>query len=140
MPRKSSRASYLNRNHITTEQRLRYKFSVSKSDAARRNIAFTLTADNIIQMWRQQNGICPYTNKRMTLSVGKGLFWRNWSMSIDRLDPSGDYSPDNVVLCRYDANRKKHRKNFFSLDFMKTYPDVVCNVLRLKPHLQELAA
>src|SRR4051812_14883917 len=69
-------------------------------------------------MWTNQAGRCAYTGKRMTLTIGRGYFWRNWSVSIDRLDPTGDYSLKNVVLCRYDINRRKSKKNFFSVEFL----------------------
>jgi len=34
-----------------------------------------------------------------TLTIGRGYIWRNWSVSLDRLDPNGGYTPDNVVMC-----------------------------------------
>ena len=140
MPKKSAHELYIDRNNRNLEQRLRYKYSVMKAHAAERGIAWSLTFEDVLAMWKRQNGKCGYTNQRMTITIGRGLLWRNWSVSIDRLDPSKPYSKDNVVLCRFDANSRKAKRNFFDVEFMETFPDHVANVLRLKPNLNQLAA
>lgn len=140
MSKKSTHQVYLNRNNRSVEQRLRYKFSILKSDAARRHVKFTLTPEDLIEMWNKQNGLCSYTHRRMTISIGKGLFWRNWSMSVERLDPSAGYTKENCVLVRYDANRQKGKRNFFDANFMETFPEFVSNALSFRPELDTIAA
>ena len=135
----SNRSIYIARNTRSVEQRLKYKYSILKTDAARRHVLFTLTAEDLIEMWTRQQGRCAYTNQRMTLSIGKGLFWRNWSMSVERMDPAQGYTRENCVLVRYDVNRQKNKRNFFTTEFMENYPDWVSNALTLKPQLQAIA-
>lgn len=139
MSKLSAHQLYVRRNNCNLNQRLQYKFSMCKAHAAERGIAFNLTFDEFKQMWSEQAGRCALTGKRMFLSVGRGYIYRNCTMSIDRLDPNGSYTKDNVILCRYDANRQKSRRNFFSPDFMETFPDFTSRVLALKPQLNILA-
>ena len=111
-----------------------------QSSAIRRGVSFTLTFEDVLEMWRNQKGLCGLTSRRMFLTVGRGLFYRNCQMSIDRLDPQGSYTKDNVILCRFDANRQKSRRSLFSADYMELYPEQVARVLQFKPQLHQLAA
>ena len=140
MPRKTAHELYLSRNTRNLEQRLKYKASVMKAHAAERGIGWHLTTDDIVTMWRQQNGRCAYTGKRMFLTIGRGFGFRKCAVSIDRLDPSGSYTLDNTVLCRFDTNNRKGKRNLFSTDFVETFPDFVANILTLKPDFNLLTA
>ena len=140
MPQKSAHDVYVSRNNCNLNQRLKYKFSMMQSSAIRRGVSFTLTFEDVLEMWRNQKGLCGLTSRRMFLTVGRGLFYRNCQMSIDRLDPQGSYTKDNVILCRFDANRQKSRRSLFSADYMELYPEQVARVLQFKPQLHQLAA
>jgi len=89
---KSSHKRYLSRNKSNRNQRLRYKASMMAAHAKERGIAWQLTPEDIIEMWTKQQGKCAYSGKKMYLAVGNGLLWRNWTVSIDRLDPAGYYA------------------------------------------------
>lgn len=123
--RLSSRQKYINRNNKPTEKRLALRYAMIKAHAAERDITFTLTLDEFIKMWSDQKGICGYTGRRMLLAVDRGYKYRDCSVSIDRLDPAGAYTEDNVVLCRYDANRRKSRRSVYSVAFLELCPDYV---------------
>jgi hypothetical protein len=136
MPRKTAHELYLSRNSRSREKRLRLKASVMKAHAAERGIAWNLSPEDIIRMWKEQRGRCGYTGKRMYLTIGRGLFYRNYAVSIDRLDPGEPYTRDNVILCRHAANSCKHRRNFYSIDFAETFPDYVARALQIRPSLE----
>jgi len=137
---KTSHNSYLRRNALTLEARLRYRISMMKAHARVRGISWNLTDDYIIQLWRKQSGRCAYSGKRMYLAVGRGWSWRNHCLSIDRVDNKKPYEPGNVVLCRYSENNHKNRQNIFSAEYMETYPERIANLLSILPELNAVAA
>jgi hypothetical protein len=55
----------------------------------------TITRLDLIAQWDKQKGICVYSNQPMTFVVGK----RKTNVSIDRVDNTQGYTPDNIVLC-----------------------------------------
>jgi len=128
---------YVNRNSLNLTSRLKYRYSHLKSNARQRGISFTLTLEQFINLWKTQKGRCAYTGQRILLSTcGKGLQTRSkWGMSVDRLDSTQGYSASNCVMVRHQVNNLKQRKNFFSPEFMETFPDYVSNCLALYPHL-----
>lgn len=53
-------------------------------------------------MWDAQGGVCVYTGMKMELQPNTLL-----SVSVERIDSSIGYTPDNTVLCCNAINRMK---------------------------------
>lgn len=56
----------------------------------------TITKDDLVNMYEQQNHVCALSGIEMTTIKGSGKFHNN--ASVDRIDPGKDYSIDNVRL------------------------------------------
>jgi hypothetical protein len=112
---KESRKGYYSENKevITKKRKLfseknpfRHRLNSSKKNAKTRGIYFNLTEENIRVLWDMQDGLCYYSKIPMSLIFGNGRV--NFDVfSIDRIDPSKEYTFDNVVLCRWIVNQMK---------------------------------
>jgi hypothetical protein len=56
----------------------------------------------LLALWEQQDGKCYYTQKYLSLEINNPN-----KVSIDRVDSSGGYTKNNVVLCRVIINNLK---------------------------------
>jgi hypothetical protein len=83
--------------------------------AKHRKRLHTLLPDWAIEQFKQQRGLCFYTNIPMTFIQGKGRVWSN--VSIDRVDSGDNYTSSNCVLCCLGFNLMKTN---LSLAAMKT--------------------
>ena len=72
-----------------------------KAQCKRLGIIFDLTVDFLTEAWNNQNGKCYWLNIPITLERGKN---NPLKATLDRLDPSGGYTKDNVVWSSYFAN------------------------------------
>ena len=64
----------------------------------RRPTANPATIDDLMEMFRSQDGLCALSGIRMTWNKGRQL---PTSISLDRIDSSGGYSKDNLrLLCQ----------------------------------------
>ncbi len=73
--------------------------------AGKRNRDFSLTPEWTLRQYEKQEGKCFYTGIQMTFDHGNGRSWSN--ASIDRVDSSKGYTPDNCVLCCTGFNLMK---------------------------------
>lgn len=64
------------------------------------------TIDDLMQKWTDQGGLCAITGIRMTWRQGKVL---PTSISLDRIDPEGGYSSDNLRLICHAINAFRGR-------------------------------
>lgn len=62
--------------------------------------------DFLVRLWEQQQGLCNLTHLPMQLRVSKGTP-NHMIVSVDRIDSDGHYSPDNLQLTCWFANRWK---------------------------------
>jgi len=81
--------------------------------SARRNedIAFTLTADEVCELWEVQAGKCALSGVLLTYQrdgkSGDGKK-KEFNASLDRINPGGPYSRENVQLVAGRVNTMKH--------------------------------
>ncbi len=73
---------------------------------AGRNRPATVTVQNLEEMWDLQQGRCALTGWNMTFTLGQGRVTTN--CSIDRIDSSLGYHPENVWLVCQAANVAKN--------------------------------
>lgn len=97
---------------VTNPERL---CKTTKIGALKRKIDFTLTSQDIQQLWNKQRGLCAYTSMPMVWDIGHKL-----KISVDRIDSARGYTPDNIVLCSKTVNIMKQRLSVSELqDFAK---------------------
>lgn len=76
--------------------------SLLRSSRRRRPHQHTITLVDLNRLWNKQRGRCALTGMCMTHIHGHGQWPTN--VTIDRIHPSGPYTPDNVRLVSHWAN------------------------------------
>lgn len=66
-----------------------------------------LDIDFLCELYNRQSGLCSISGRQLTFTCGHGVIPTN--ISIDRIDPYGDYSETNVQLVCRQANTMKQR-------------------------------
>jgi len=96
--------SRVERHSRRPKQIARSLLGAARRRAAEYQIGFTLTAEWIVQKIEQGN--CPVTGHRFSLEPRSP-----WRPSIDRIEPSRGYTPDNcqVVCCIYNFAKHNYR-------------------------------
>ncbi len=110
----------LNRLHSkinsNVESYLASKIYIIRSRCRIRGIPFSLSKDQLVDMWYEQRGLCFYTDKELRTVVGEGV--EHNSLSLDRVIPSLGYTYENLVIC---TNRVNTIKNDLSLEEMEQW-------------------
>jgi len=104
---KCNRCTY-EKSVSTREGALRRRFIMKKSCAKRRGIPFTVTYEEYKKKCEKQNGKDGYTGKQMCFDYGQGR--SGATVTLDRIDNDGGYTPDNIVFCRLEINSKKGKR------------------------------
>ena len=87
---------------------LRFRYTRKKAYAQRKGIPFCLTFEYFKGLYEQQAGRDGYTGEQMTFDYGHGL--SRTTVSLDRIDNDGGYTPGNVKFCCQGTNSKKNNK------------------------------
>ena len=114
-----------------TQQRTRekYKYDLSyrlkkllgqaKLRAKKQDIVCNLTLDELLSIF-PTDYCCPVLKTKLIWGCsGKGNRWG--SPSIDRVDPQGDYTKDNVMIISWRANKIKGDCSVEELEAVLTY-------------------
>lgn len=80
-----------------------------KQRCRKRNVPCEITSKVFQEMWDAQNGQCFYTSNQMTLGLGTIRSVDPDQASVDRKDPNGGYTKENMVLCCLWVNCAKGR-------------------------------
>ena len=76
---------------------------VLRRPGGRADVRGDLSYDQVVNIWKQQSGLCYYTRQPMEHdAVNRGK-----NISIDRKDPDVGYVVNNIVLCLWEVNRMK---------------------------------
>jgi len=70
--------------------------------------AVHVTTDELVDLWRSQDGRCAVTGIKMEWGT---QVTTPYSMSIDKIDPAREYTNDNIRLVCYQVNVFKNRWN-----------------------------
>ena len=73
-----------------------------KASARKRGLTWGLTEDCVLDILKKQSGLCFYSGRKLVLAPNSVD-----TLSLDRIDSSFGYLPDNVVLCTHWANLMK---------------------------------
>lgn len=84
---------------------LQARWLAAKSRAIDKSIPFTITKEDLLAMWKSQNGKCAISNIDMTYELGEGRVYTN--VSIDQILPSKGYTLDNIQLTCMAVNQLK---------------------------------
>jgi len=91
---------------------LRKTWTTIVNRANSRNLSCTITTDDIIELYKKQNGKCFFTGTELTIRDKN----KETDLSVDRLISSEGYELWNICLVTYEVNT---RKNNASLRFIK---------------------
>ena len=88
--------------YATFEGRIPTFLRSCKTSARKRGQEFSLTRQDFLDMWEQQDGLCVYTGLPLELAPNT-LF----SVSVERVNNDIGYTPDNTVLAINAVNKMK---------------------------------
>ena len=95
----------------TPEAYLKTVYVQLKSQRRKQGIEFPLAHEDLCQMWETQDGRCALSGVLMTHhrdgALGDGK-QKDLNASIDRVNPQGPYSRENVQLAAARVNIMKH--------------------------------
>ena len=95
----------------TPEAYLKIAYNQLKSQRRKQGIEFSLTHEELCQMWEIQNGRCALSGVLMT-HQRDGTYGdrkkKEFNASIDRINPNGPYVRENVQLVTARVNTMKH--------------------------------
>jgi hypothetical protein len=97
---------------------IRLRTSQIKSQAKINSIPFNITAEQLIEQWNKQNGLCYYSSMPMSASLKQAGFQAWDAPSLDRKTPSLGYVAGNLVWCLFAVNSFKqslHEDRFVEL-------------------------
>lgn len=89
------------RNKLIPRKRL----SAAIRQAALRD-SVHITIDDLLGLWRDQDGCCAVTGIKMVWGIGDVV---PNSISLDKIDPRGTYTRDNIRLVCYQVNVFKNK-------------------------------
>lgn len=105
------------KQNSTIEGRAKVFLQNARKSAAKRKQIFALTVADIVECWHTQWGVCAYSGRQMTLEAG-----HLHTVSIERIDSSVGYTPENTILVCQAINRMK--SDFAYEDFYALCRDV----------------
>lgn len=89
------------------EKSPRFNLYMALKHAVKRRLSpDPITLDQLMEMWREQNGLCAISGQVMTWSKGQLM---PTSISLDRIDQTKGYVVGNVRLVCYQANTFRGR-------------------------------
>jgi hypothetical protein len=89
----------------------------ARSSSPKRKLSFSITPQQIREMWDRQGGRCYWSGVEMLLDIEPGHLLR---VSLDRVDPSLGYEEGNVVLtCLFINIGRRNRSPSETLDALE---------------------
>lgn len=101
--RRSAIATY--DEDVKLEKVLQVRWLAAKSRAMDKSSPFTITKEDLLTIWKSQNGKCAISGLDMTYELGEGRTYTN--VSIDQVLPSKGYTVDNIQLVCMAVNQLK---------------------------------
>lgn len=104
-----SEFTYAGANKYTLRQNKECRCNSCKLEqrkaAIDKSIPFTITKEDLLTVWKAQNGKCAISGLDMTYELGEGRIYTN--VSIDQILPSKGYTIDNIQLVCMAVNQLK---------------------------------
>lgn len=86
---------------LLTSARSNCKKRSSKNLINERDCSYDLNLEELIQIYRNQKGLCAYSNLPLCFGNSENI---NWRISLERKDTEKGYNVDNVCLICYEFN------------------------------------
>ena len=134
---KDCRAEKAKAYHLTPRGHMNVLLQAMKWRSKKRGWYFDLTVDDLIALWKSQNGLCAYSG--IPLSFGSYLE-RDWTCSPERRDTSISYTKENTCLICYEfntADRSATSKDKMAISGTSTWSAKKMEFL--KKHICEMA-
>lgn len=100
---KQARSNYNNKTKLIKV--LQARWFGAKDRALNKNIPFTITKEDLLNLWNKQNGLCAISKIPMTYELDAGRVFSN--VSIDQICPGVGYTIDNIQLVCMAVNQLK---------------------------------
>lgn len=100
-----NRKAMWSKGYLDYTIRLSRLYSMAKNRAAKKNVPFTITTKDLIELWDYQDGCCAISGLPFDLSASsqKGTPRFN-TVSVDRIEPYKGYTRNNIRLVCYQIN------------------------------------
>lgn len=99
------------------KQKISIRFNHTKSRCKDNGTEFTITKEDVINQYENQQGKCYYSGRVLSYKTKDENV-----MSIDRINPKIGYTKENIVICCWRINRMK--LNYGVKDFLKLCEDI----------------
>jgi len=86
--------------------KLRYEVQSGHRRTSRADLTWHINQAHLYNCYHKQDGKCALSGQTMTWLTGQGKVDSN--ISLDRIDPTVGYEPDNIQLITYRCNIMKH--------------------------------
>ena len=90
----------------TTLAALDIRFHRSKTRSKQNGVPFSITRQDLMDLWVVQKGLCYYSNLPMT-AENSHQCRDPYAVSIDRITPAKGYVKDNIALCCWGSTWPK---------------------------------
>lgn len=103
------------RNQLKGRLQMLYQSAVKR--AKLKDIDFSITCDDLLELWIRQDGKCAVTNMEMSLKAGTREFINDFAVSVDQIIPKGGYTKSNLQLVCRAVNQIKWNRSEESFFF-----------------------
>ena len=97
------------RNNYSNETKLykvlQERWFAAKERASNKGIPFTISKEDLLDLWNLQNGLCSISKIPMTYELDNGRVFTN--VSVDQINPGQGYTKDNIQLICSAVNQLK---------------------------------
>jgi len=115
--RRDYEKQYLNNKRQDFDFRLNMLLNASKQRARNKNREHTITVEDIKAIY-PTDGCCPIFGMKLEFNTAG---FRENSPSIDRIDSTKGYTPDNIQIISWKANRIKGYASIQELEMLLAY-------------------
>ncbi len=115
--RRDYEKQYLNNKRQDFDFRLNMLLNASKQRARNKNREHTITVEDIKAIY-PTDGCCPIFGMKLEFNTAG---FRENSPSIDRIDSTKGYTPDNIQIISWKANRIKGYATLQELEMLLAY-------------------
>lgn len=95
---------------------LQERWLAARDRASNKGIPFTITKEDLLELWEQQNGLCNISKIPMTYELDNGRVFTN--VSVDQKNPGQGYTKENVQLVCSAVNQLKSNWDMYTVIYI----------------------
>lgn len=92
-------------DEVRLRKTLQERWLSARERANQKGIPFTITKDDLLNIWNKQQGLCKISKIPMTCEMDSGRVYTN--ISVDQIKPGKGYTLDNIQLVCSAVNQLK---------------------------------